>query len=124
MAVTMGDKWSAPVGSYKPWGFLGCAKITFATGGTGDSGTVTGMSDVTCTRTGVGVYNLTFPASPRCMIFYSLAVGSVVDTVNGTAFSDTAGTGTFTLKIDTGVATDSSANDVVCVLFFSETRGG
>lgn len=124
MALAFGDISQFPANAAEQWVCIGATKLTFATGGTGDSGTVTGMPNVTSTRTAVGIYNLTYPACPDIMIFYSIMIGAATtDIVKGTAVAPTSGTATFHIVNDAGADADSSANDVISILWYSKTRG-
>lgn len=83
-------------------------RLKFAVGATGAVGTtVVDDPQVTVTRTGVGTYNITYPAGQDVFIDFQLLAADVSPTAASfmtTAESPTAGTATFVAVNGTAVA--------------------
>lgn len=86
----------------------------------GGSGAPTINSDAsdpgfTWTRTGAGVYNITFPACPRGDIIPKIikTAAPTVFTAHVTALSVTAGTATIRFNNAAGAATDPASGDII-----------
>jgi len=80
--------------------------------------------DITITRTGVGVYNLTYPPTLNSKIVVD-EIFSAARTVSGvlvTAKSATAGTATISVINNAGSLTDPATNDTMLLSIFMKTE--